>query len=252
MPKARLPRSNADSSPRCVPLMTPDSNPNMKPPPTGSLRTLRTAARYRRWSIACSQFSGHLRLAQYSERRAFLWYLSLTTLPMGRFRLRGLATNCHQISPKQIPKIRSTDSVGCQNGSRCNAGRAWPPTLLSSESQNPVSQTTLWQVDADCLPQSLISANCPRDCWNGEPVAPRTVDTACVDRSGPIQIEFPNSGMQIRVTPSDNLSCTVVYVLTGYDYFCVQPVSHATDTTNRASETRKRRPACMFRHLRIG
>jgi aldose 1-epimerase len=91
-----------------------------------------------------------------------------------------------------------------------------------------------WQTTHDGLPISLTENDYPVDWWQGEPVESRIVDTVYTGRSGNIGIAWPDQGLQLRVAPSPNLPCTVVYTPAGADFFCVEPVSHATDAINRS------------------
>jgi len=90
-----------------------------------------------------------------------------------------------------------------------------------------------WRAGADNLPASLTLSDAPRDWWQGQPVGSRIVDTAYQGRSGTILVEWPDRGMALTMSPSDNLPFTVVYVPEGADYFCAEPVSHLTDAINR-------------------
>lgn len=86
-----------------------------------------------------------------------------------------------------------------------------------------------WRNDAQCLPQALRQMPDAIDWWHGSPVSSRTVDTVYTDRRGRIQIQWPDRNLQLSVSPSANLPFTVVYTPAGADYFCVEPVSHATN-----------------------
>ncbi|MBT8426880.1 MAG: hypothetical protein KJO02_02500, partial [Erythrobacter sp.] len=53
------------------------------------------------------------------------------------------------------------------------------------------------------------------------------------EREGPLTIEWPERGIGLMMVPSDDLAFTTVYVPTGEDFFCVEPVTHMTDAFNR-------------------
>ena len=93
-----------------------------------------------------------------------------------------------------------------------------------------------WQVDEACLPLGLKRHNQPRDWWGGQPVDTRIVDTVYAGREGHLDIIWPERKLVARISPSDDLDCTVIYVPQGEDYFCIEPVSHATDAINRMSD----------------
>lgn len=91
-----------------------------------------------------------------------------------------------------------------------------------------------WQVGADSLPTGVIARDAPADWWHGAPVGTRAVDTVYDGRDGALAITWPERGLTLTVQPSDNLRCTVVYTPADADFFCVEPVSHATNAINRA------------------
>ena len=89
-----------------------------------------------------------------------------------------------------------------------------------------------WHTTADCLPLHLDERPAAIDWWAGQPVGSRTVDTAYTDREGPLRIEWPARALALTFEPTPNLPFTVVYTPEGADFFCVEPVSHATDAVN--------------------
>lgn len=90
-----------------------------------------------------------------------------------------------------------------------------------------------WTTSADGLPVQLKEEELAVDWWHGSPVATRSVDTVYTGRSGPLEITWPERRMRLTLDPSSELSFTVVYVPPDADFFCVEPVSHATDAVNR-------------------
>lgn len=84
-----------------------------------------------------------------------------------------------------------------------------------------------WDSDAHLLPSHWQALTTQPD-WLGS----AAMDDVFTGRSGPIAIQWP--GRRLLITPSDDLSFTVVYAPPGADYFCVEPVSHMTDAVNRA------------------
>lgn len=90
-----------------------------------------------------------------------------------------------------------------------------------------------WETDRDCIPTRLRNSPEPQDWWQGSPVDTRNVDTVYTERKGPLTIEWPERGIGLKMTPSDDLAFTTVYVPEGEDFFCVEPVTHMTDAFNR-------------------
>jgi aldose 1-epimerase len=89
-----------------------------------------------------------------------------------------------------------------------------------------------WQSAHDGLPIQLMQAPQPLDWWRAQPVHERVVDTVYTGRAGPLSIQWPERRLQLTMTPTDNLGCTVVYTPNLQDYFCVEPVTHTTNTIN--------------------
>lgn len=89
-----------------------------------------------------------------------------------------------------------------------------------------------WRNHEDCLPNNLVMVPGARDWWEGQPVASRVVDTVYAGREGALTIRWPSRGLQVQLLPSANLSETVVFSPPGESYFCVEPVSHATNVIN--------------------
>ncbi|MBO9726136.1 MAG: aldose 1-epimerase [Novosphingobium sp.] len=126
-----------------------------------------------------------------------------------------------------------------------NLGEAPMPAGLGFHPYFPRDATTLyrglhhgeWYNTPDCLPSSLDEHEEAIDWWQGAPVGSRAVDTAYTGREGALEIDWPARGLGLTIAPSRELTTTVVFTPEGQDYFCVEPVSHATDAINRAPET---------------
>lgn len=89
-----------------------------------------------------------------------------------------------------------------------------------------------WRNNVQCLPVQLDERPEATDWWHGAPVGTRAVDTVYTRREGSLTISWPDRGLDLLVEPSADLAHTVVYSPRGADYFCVEPVSHATDAVN--------------------
>lgn len=92
-----------------------------------------------------------------------------------------------------------------------------------------------WTSDSDGLPVSLDERVSARDWWEGMPAAARLVDTVYTGREGVLAIEFPERGVRLAITPSAELPFTGIFVPDHDDFFCVEPVSHATNAVNARS-----------------
>ncbi|MFM2371697.1 MAG: hypothetical protein RIS85_1419 [Pseudomonadota bacterium] len=91
-----------------------------------------------------------------------------------------------------------------------------------------------WQAGPDCLPVMLNDAGAAVDWWQGKPIASRNVDTVYDGRSGPLEILYPDRRLEITISASDNLPCTVVYVPADATFFCAEPVSHTSNAIGHA------------------
>lgn len=98
-----------------------------------------------------------------------------------------------------------------------------------------------WQARDDGLPISLLKADQPKDWWCGAPVSHRSVDTVYTGRAGRLSILWPETGIELTIDPDENLPFTVIYSPADRDFFCVEPVSHATDALNRSKGGEMRR-----------
>lgn len=92
-----------------------------------------------------------------------------------------------------------------------------------------------WQNDEDCLPQVLDLRSSAIDWWNGREAGERQVDSVYTDRQGPLSIVWPSRNLSLQIDPGDALPHTVVYTPENQIFFCVEPVSHATNVLNSSS-----------------
>ena len=92
-----------------------------------------------------------------------------------------------------------------------------------------------WQTGEDGLPVTLIERDEAIDWWDGRAISERAVDTVYVKRSGPLVVRWPERELELKITPSLNLPFTVVYTPAARDFFCVEPVTHATNAFNSES-----------------
>ena len=72
------------------------------------------------------------------------------------------------------------------------------------------------------------------DWWQGNTVDSRLVDTAYAGREGALSIDWPERALGVRITSSDGLDCTHVYVPSSGEFFCLEPVSHLPGRTPSA------------------
>ena len=92
------------------------------------------------------------------------------------------------------------------------------------------------EVDGENLPIATHHAPHPMDYWDGRPAMSRNVDTAYLDRVGSIFIQWPDRALEAVITPSASLRHTVIYTPANADFFCVEPVTHGTNSFNAPHE----------------
>ena len=122
----------------------------------------------------------------------------------------------------------------------CNRGNSPMPAGLGLHPYFQRNAQTLliarhcgeWQTAADGIPYALRREDQPVDWWNGRPVGNRAVDTVYSGRRGDLAIVWPDRDLRLDIAPSDNMPCTVVYTPADADFFCAEPVSHATNAIN--------------------
>lgn len=90
-----------------------------------------------------------------------------------------------------------------------------------------------WQNSPDGLPLGSLQHDRAVDWWQDRPIDTRAVDTVYTGRDGPLQIGWPERRLALGIKPCDDLPFTVVFTPQEADFFCVEPVSHATGALNR-------------------
>jgi aldose 1-epimerase len=103
-----------------------------------------------------------------------------------------------------------------------------------------------WRNSADCIPVELELRPEPVDWWNGDAVGSRAVDTVYTGREGALRIEWPSRGISLSIAPSTDLDHTVVFTPPGANFFCVEPVSHATNAVNSSGAMKWLAPGKAF------
>jgi aldose 1-epimerase len=83
-----------------------------------------------------------------------------------------------------------------------------------------------WHVGPDQIPDRLETISGDVD-WFGGPLIDHGFER---DDNGPILLRWPTH--LLTITPQDDLPHTVIYVPSGEDYFCVEPVSHVANAIN--------------------
>ncbi|MCE9649095.1 MAG: aldose 1-epimerase [Parvibaculum sp.] len=90
----------------------------------------------------------------------------------------------------------------------------------------------IWEADADCLPTHLAEVTAVRKFARGRRIAPLTLDNCFAGGADPLDIEWEDRPLGLRMTRSDT-SHTVIYTPQAHDFFCVEPVTHMPNALNR-------------------
>lgn len=93
----------------------------------------------------------------------------------------------------------------------------------------------VWRVDEEVMPRQHTTLP---DNWNlvlGQAVSGLSCDNVFTGWDGTARIERPDAGLVVQLAAAPPLSFLVVYAPDGQDFFCVEPVSHATDAFNRTA-----------------
>jgi aldose 1-epimerase len=88
--------------------------------------------------------------------------------------------------------------------------------------------TACWAVDAKNLPLQPIPISDDVDWFGGT-----TIDTVFEGATGTVEIAWPTHSLVMR--PDADLNRCVIYVPSGENYFCVEPVSHVPNAINHGS-----------------
>ena len=93
----------------------------------------------------------------------------------------------------------------------------------------------VWQVDDEVMPTAHTALPERWDLPRGRAVSELACDNVFTGWDGRARIERPDVGLVLELEAARPLRFLVVYAPVGEDFFCVEPVSHATDAFNRAA-----------------
>lgn len=130
--------------------------------------------------------------------------------------------------------LRMELNVRNESGASMPTGLGFHPYFPRADDSRLVARHHAeWQTAPDGLPTALDERPEAIDWWAGAPVGAREVDTVYAGREGPIRIEWPDRALALDIDLSPALDHTVVFTPRDADFFCVEPVTHATDAINR-------------------
>jgi aldose 1-epimerase len=92
-----------------------------------------------------------------------------------------------------------------------------------------------WLVDEEGIPTSHIADARLGDWSRGESIERNSaIDHCLTGWSGLAQIDLPAERLAVTIAASDAMRWLHVYIPSGRDFFCVEPVSHMPNAVNRA------------------
>jgi aldose 1-epimerase len=94
----------------------------------------------------------------------------------------------------------------------------------------------IWQNGADFLPSHKLEPQGDFDFMNLSAVQGRTVDHCFSGCDGTACIEWGNLPLALNITSKPAMQAAVVYIPSGQDYFCFEPVPHINNALNLPSE----------------
>jgi aldose 1-epimerase len=93
-----------------------------------------------------------------------------------------------------------------------------------------------WEVDHEVMPTRLVPVPARADLNRGIRVDDSEMDNAFTGWGGKAVITWPERSLRLNLAGSGPLRFLVVYIPTGEDHFCVEPVSNSTDAFNLVHE----------------
>jgi aldose 1-epimerase len=93
-----------------------------------------------------------------------------------------------------------------------------------------------WAADDEVMPTELLPVPAEANLTSGISVEDVALDNVFTGWSGEAVIAWPEHRLQLAMSATAPLHFLVVYVPTGEDYFCAEPVSNSTDAFNLCNE----------------
>lgn len=90
-----------------------------------------------------------------------------------------------------------------------------------------------WRWDAEMMPTSLEVNPSASELLRGQAAAQLPVAMEYADWDGRAFIDWPERGLSVELTTTPPLRHAVVWAPDGEEFFCFEPMSHATDGFNR-------------------
>jgi aldose 1-epimerase len=90
----------------------------------------------------------------------------------------------------------------------------------------------VWLSGDEYLPREQVAPSGKFDFSRGAPVEGADIDHCFTGWSGPARIAWPEKRLTLEISGSAELSAAVVYVRSGADSFCFEPVPHINNALN--------------------
>jgi aldose 1-epimerase len=126
--------------------------------------------------------------------------------------------------------------VNNQSSTPMPLGLGWHPYFPCDADTTTIKTecTEVWDVDEEVMPTSLRPATDLLPQAVETPIAKLGLDNCFTGWKRQVDIRWGNSGHSLKLKANATLDKLVVFAPVGEDFFCAEPVSHATDAFNQA------------------
>ena len=115
------------------------------------------------------------------------------------------------------------------------AGLGWHPYLLRTPRTTLIAPVErMWLTDAEMLPTELAPSPATARLSSGVTIDAVSLDNGFTGWSRRAVIDWPELGARLVMTAEPPLDFLTVFIPPSLPFFCVEPVSHATDALNLA------------------
>ena len=113
------------------------------------------------------------------------------------------------------------------------AGLGWHPYFLRTPRTTLTAAVErIWRTDAEMLPTDLVPSPVTARLSAGVPIDSVSLDNGFTGWSRRAVIEWPERGVRLVMTAERPLDFLTVFIPPSLPFFCVEPVTHATDALN--------------------
>ncbi|HPF23053.1 MAG TPA: aldose 1-epimerase [Hyphomonas sp.] len=117
------------------------------------------------------------------------------------------------------------------------SGLGWHPYFPRGDAELSANVSDIWVAESGMIPDRRAPLGTGTDIRSVRKVDELDLDNAFTARPANADIVWPATETFVSITSSPELGHLVVYVPSGRDFFCVEPVSHSPDAINSLHET---------------